>query len=68
MENRNALIAAAVILTGFGLAAYFLPTIMLAVGQVSPLAAALVAAAFVLALFLIFWLRGRSQRGKDERH
>jgi len=68
MENRNAIVAAAVIMVGFGLAAYFLPTIMLAIGQVSSVAAALVAIVFVFALFLIFWLRGRSQRRKENRH
>ena len=31
--NRNSAIAAALILIGFGLFAYFLPTIMIAVGQ-----------------------------------
>lgn len=60
--NRNSLIAAAVIMLGFGLVAYFLPTIMLAVGGFSPVAAVVIAALFVSALFIVFWLRGRSQR------
>lgn len=59
--NRNTMIAAAVIVLGFGLAAYFLPTIMLAVGSVSPAAAGVIAVLFVAAFFLVFWLRGRSQ-------
>lgn len=64
-SNRNAAIAAAVIMIGFGVFAYFLPTIMLAVGNVSPAAAGVIAVLFVAAFFLVFWLRGRSQRRKN---
>ncbi|KUM29005.1 hypothetical protein AU467_00885 [Mesorhizobium loti] len=63
-ETRNSAIAAACVLILFGLAAYFLPTIMLAVGKVSTVLAAIVAAIFMVALFVVFWLRGRSQRKK----
>ncbi|RUU13178.1 hypothetical protein EOD23_05285 [Mesorhizobium sp. USDA-HM6] len=63
-ETRNSAIAAAWVLILFGLAAYFLPTIMLAVGKVSTVLAAIVAAIFMVALFVVFWLRGRSQRKK----
>ncbi|TIQ38643.1 MAG: hypothetical protein E5X48_01890 [Mesorhizobium sp.] len=63
-ETRNAAIAAAWILLLFGLAAYFLPTIMLAVGKVSTVLAAVIAAIFMVALFVVLWLRGRSQRKK----
>ena len=62
---RNSAIAAAVILIGFGLVAYFMPTIMLALGEASPVAAGVVAVLFVAAFFLVFWLRGRSQGGQD---
>jgi len=61
-ETRNSAIAAAVIMIGVGAAAYFMPTIMLAVAKVSPLAAGVVAALFVGAYFLIFWLRGRFRK------
>lgn len=61
-ETRSTLIAAACILLGFGLVAYFMPTIMLAVGQYSTTAAGIIAVAFVAAFFAIFWLRGRSKR------
>lgn len=64
-NNRNALIAAAVILAGFGVFAFYLPTMMLAVGSVSPFAAGVLAVAFVAAFFLVFWLRGRSQRNRE---
>ncbi|TIS63369.1 MAG: hypothetical protein E5W93_03825 [Mesorhizobium sp.] len=63
-ETRNAAIAAAWILLLFGLAAYFLPTIMLAVGKVSTVLAAVIAAIFMVGLFVVLWLRGRSQRKK----
>jgi membrane protein implicated in regulation of membrane protease activity len=62
-NNRNAAIAAAVILVGFGLAAFFMPTVMLAVGEYSTAAAGVIAVIFVAAFFLIFWLRARSRRG-----
>jgi len=63
-ETRNAAIAAAWILLLFGLTAYFLPTIMLAAGKISTVLAAIIAAIFMVGLFVVFWLRGRSQRKK----
>jgi hypothetical protein len=60
-ENRNAAIAAAVILLLFGLAAFYLPQVMLFVGERSTAAAGVIAVLFVLAFFLVFWLRARSQ-------
>lgn len=60
-DNRKAALAAAIILIGFGLVAFFMPNIMLAIGEYSTLAAGAVAVAFVAAFFLIFWLRGRSK-------
>lgn len=59
---RNAL-AAAALLIAFGALAYFLPTIMLAVGDVSVAAAIIVAAAFLVLPFVVLWLRGRSRGG-----
>jgi len=63
-DTRNALIAAAWIMLLFGLAAYWLPTVMLAVGSVSTVLAGIVAAVFLVAFFAVFWLRARSQRKK----
>lgn len=64
-DTRNALIAAAWIMLLFGIAAFYLPTVMLAVGNVSTVLAGIVGIAFVLAFFLVFWLRGRNQnKGK----
>jgi membrane protein implicated in regulation of membrane protease activity len=65
-ETRSALVAAAIFLAIFGIAAFFLPTIMLAAGEASLWLAAFIAIAFIGAFFLVFWLRGRYQeRRKD---
>ena len=45
-SNKQAALAAAVILVVFGLVAFYLPTIMLTVGSVSPAAAGAVAVLF----------------------
>lgn len=65
-STRNAAIAAAIILIGFGLVAFYLPNIMLAVGDRSPTAAGAVGVLFVAAFFLVFWLRGRSRGGRGD--
>lgn len=67
MENRNSMIAAAIIMVVFGVTFYYLPAIMMAVGQVSTVAAALIVGLFLFGMFIIFWLRGRYQRrhGQD---
>lgn len=64
--SLTALLAAAVILGGFGLIAYLMPRIMLWLAELSPFASALAAILFVGAFFLVFWLRGRKQERKDE--
>jgi hypothetical protein len=61
-DNRNAAIAALVIVLGFGIGAFYLPTIMLAIGSYSPVIAGIFGVLFVAAFFLVFWLRGRQQR------
>ncbi len=66
-ENKNAAIAALIIVVGFGLAAYWLPTIMLALGNVSTVLAAAAALLFGLGLFIVLWLRGRAQHRKGGR-
>lgn len=65
-ENRSSAIAAAVLLAVFGFGAYFLPTIMIAVGNLSTVAAGAIAVLFVAAFFLVFWLRARSQKKRDD--
>ena len=65
-NTRNAMLAATAILFGFGLLAFYMPTIVLALGQASPLAGGVAAVLFVAAFFGVFWLRGRSQKNRDE--
>ncbi|QND50702.1 hypothetical protein HB779_20180 [Phyllobacterium sp. 628] len=64
-KTRNAAIAAACIMLGFGFAAFYMPNMMLALGAHSPALAGIFAAVFVFGFFFVFWLRGRSQRRKD---
>ncbi|MBX3566843.1 MAG: hypothetical protein KF914_02210 [Rhizobiaceae bacterium] len=63
-ENRNAALAAFVIMAVFGIGLYLMPRIMLAIGDYSTAAAGVFGALFVLAFFLVFWLRGR-YRGRQ---
>ena len=63
-ETRGAAIAAALLMLIFGVGAFYLPTLVVALGDVSPFAGAAAAALFVAAFFLVFWLRGRSRRGR----
>ncbi len=62
-QTRNSAIAAAIILVGFGLAAHYLPKVMIAVGNWSTVAAGFVGVAFVAAFFMLFWWRGKSRGG-----
>ena len=59
---RNA-IAALVIIAVFAGGAYVMPSIVLALGDISPLLAVAAVAIFVLAFFAVFWLRGRLRGG-----
>lgn len=61
-DRRNAAMAA-VLFAAFAAFAYFLPTIMLAVGNWSTTAAIGVAALFLVLPFVVLWLRGRAKRG-----
>jgi hypothetical protein len=65
-ENKGSspALAAAFILVGTGVAFYFLPGIMIALGDVSPWLAGGFGALLVLAFFLLFWLRARYQRSR----
>lgn len=64
-ENRGPLLAAALILLFFGLGGFFLPTIMLLVGDYSTTVAGIIAMVFVAAFFGVFWLRARAQARRD---
>lgn len=60
-DKRNALMAA-LLFAVFAALAYFLPSIMLAAGAVSPAIAIVVAAVFLVLPFVVLWLRGRAKR------
>ena len=61
-QTRNNAIAAAVILLAAGAALYFMPKIVLGLGEISPLLGAAAGALIVLAFFLVFWLRSRFKK------
>ena len=61
-QTRNNAIAAAIILLVAGAALYFMPAIVLALGEISPLLGAAAGALIVLAFFLVFWLRSRFKK------
>ena len=61
-QTRNNAIAAAIILMVAGAALYFMPSIVLGLGQISPILGATAGAAIILAFFLVFWLRSRFKR------
>jgi hypothetical protein len=63
--SRNSAIAAALILIFFGGGWFVMPPLMRAVGGYSVPVAFFVAALFVGAFFVIFWLRSRSQRHRN---
>lgn len=61
-ETRNNAIAAAIILLVAGSALYFMPRIVLWIGNYSPTLGAAAGAVIVLAFFLVFWLRSRFKK------
>ena len=62
--GKSPALAALLILLGTGVAFYFLPSIMIALGDVSPWLAGVFGALLVLGFFLLFWLRARYQRSR----
>ena len=65
-ESRSQATAAALILLGAGLVIYFMPTLVLWIGNFSPVLAVIVGCCLVLCFFLIFWLRARYQRNSGK--
>ncbi|MEI3852972.1 MULTISPECIES: hypothetical protein [Ensifer] len=61
-KEKSPAIAAAIILVVAGLGFFVLPSIMLKLGDISPWLATAFGVIFVLAFFLVFWLRARYQR------
>lgn len=66
-QDRNSAIAAAAILLICGGGYLIMPRIMLALGDVSPIVATILALAFLLLPFGILWFRGRHQRRKQDK-
>ena len=63
-NGKSAALAALLIMLGTGVVFYFLPRVMIALGDVSPWLAGAFGALLVLGFFLLFWLRARYQRSK----
>ena len=64
-SDRNAAIAAGLILAFVGLGFFAMPPLMMRLSEISPWLAYALAVVFVLAFFAIFWLRARQQRRRD---
>ena len=63
-KGKSPALAALCILLGTGAVFYFLPRVMIALGDVSPWLAGVFGALLVLGFFLLFWLRARYQRSR----
>ncbi|KQV66240.1 hypothetical protein [Rhizobium sp. Root1220] len=65
-ESRSPAIAAAIILLCAGLVIYFMPSVVLWLGNYSPYLATAVGVCLVMAFFAVFWLRARYQRRRGK--
>jgi hypothetical protein len=61
-QTRNSAIAAAIILAAAAILLYFMPNIVLGIGQFSPALGFAAGALIILAFFGIFWLRSRYRK------
>ena len=64
-KGKSAALAALFIMLGTGVVFYFLPRVMIALGDVSPWLAGVFGTLLVLGFFLLFWLRARYQRNRE---
>lgn len=64
-SSRSAAIAAAIIIGATGIVFYYMPSMMIALSEISPWLSAAMAVGFVLAFFVVFWLRGERQRRRE---
>jgi hypothetical protein len=64
-SDRNAAIAAAIILAVAMIGFFVMPGLMMWLSEISPWLSYALAILFVLAFFAVFWLRGRYQRRRD---
>ncbi len=63
-EAKSQAIAAGVILVAAILVIYFLPTIVIGIGQYSPILGFVVGTLLLLGFFAVFWLRARYQKNR----
>lgn len=61
-QTRGNAIAAAIILAAAAILLYFMPNIVLGIGQFSPILGFAAGALIILAFFGIFWLRSRYRK------
>ncbi len=63
-QDKRSALAAGVFLLVFGVLFWFMPKIVLALGEISPWLGGLAALLFMLSFYIVFWLRGRFLRRK----
>jgi LPXTG-motif cell wall-anchored protein len=61
-DDRRSAIAAGIILAGFTAAFFFLPRLVVALGETSPFLGFAAGALLIAAFFGVFWLRRRFKR------
>jgi LPXTG-motif cell wall-anchored protein len=61
-EDKRSAVAAGIILVGFTVAFFFLPRLVVALGETSPLLGFAAGALLIAAFFGVFWLRRRFKR------
>ena len=58
-EGQSSALAATIILGVTGIGFYYMPAMVMALSETSPILSYALAIGFVLAFFAVFWLRGR---------
>lgn len=61
-RERSPALAAAVVVIGFALVLLALPTVVLWIGNYSPVLATIVGTIGIMSFFIVLWLRARYQR------
>ena len=63
-QDGKSALAAAIFLLVFGVVFWFMPSIVLALGEISPWLGGMAALLFMLSFYIVFWLRGKYLRPK----
>ncbi|MDQ0456225.1 hypothetical protein [Rhizobium paknamense] len=66
-RDKQAALAAGLILVLFGLGVFLMPKLVLWIGDYSPALAAAAGALVLLSFFIVLWLRARYQRRHPEK-